>query len=229
MLDDNDGALGVAPDARAVLTPEASCPAAASAATAAPAARPARFATILGEGAAASAGTGAESDAGRLAADAGSVSADRQGPPATYDLRTPEGMTADAAQLELYAAQARELGLGQEQAQKLLELSHANREAMWRQHAAQVDDWAEEVRQDKELGGARYEATRMHAVAGLKAHDPDGTLYALLEESGYGNHPEVIRFLSRISRARGEDSVITGTSRPEDVPLEERLYPHWKP
>lgn len=221
MFDDNDAALDPAPDTGAVPASDASS-----------AARPARFATILGE--AASAGTsggksgGAVAESG-LSAAANTSDADWQGPPTTYDLRTPEGMAVDAAQLDLYAAQARELGLGQAQAQKLLELSHANREAMWRQHAAQVEDWAEAVRQDRELGGARYEATRMHAVAGLKAHDPDGTLYALLEESGYGNHPEVIRFLSRISRARGEDSVITGTSRPEDLPLEERLYPNWKP
>ena len=117
------------------------------------------------------------------------------------------------------------------------ELLNRQIEQHMRQHEAarheqwqkQVSQWREEVAQDPQLGGVHMAANVARAQLALDRFDQGRHIGKLLEESGYGNHPEVIRFLSRISRARGEDSVITGTSRPEDVPLEERLYPHWKP
>jgi hypothetical protein len=46
-----------------------------------------------------------------------------------------------------------------------------------------------------------------------KALDAFGTaeLRSLLNESGLGNHPEVIRFMFRAGKAISEDSMVTGT------------------
>lgn len=144
--------------------------------------------------------------------------------PKAYDLKYPDGMPWNDAQLDAYKKQAGQLGLTQEQAQKLLENAHANIAEQAKEHAAQVKRWAEEVRADKEIGGAAFESTIMHAKAGLKHFDQDGAIYKMLEETGHANHPAVIKFLSRIGKAHAEDSVPSGTSAGSEKPLEERLY-----
>ena len=144
--------------------------------------------------------------------------------PVAYDLKAPEGMAWNDDQLKAFEGQAHSVGLSQEQAQKLLDAAHVNQQAHMEAHAAQVQRWAEEVRMDKDMGGPNFDATVMQARAGLKTFDADGQVYAMLQETGYANHPAVIRFLARIGKAHGEDDVITGKGKGDELPLWERLY-----
>ena len=49
----------------------------------------------------------------------------------------------------------------------------------------------------------------------------------VLEESGYGNHPEILRFFNRIADALMEDSLVRGEAGGSMPPLEERMYAGW--
>ena len=49
----------------------------------------------------------------------------------------------------------------------------------------------------------------------------------LLEESGYGNHPAVLRFFSRLADRLLEDSLPGSEGGGSLPPLEERMYAGW--
>lgn len=49
----------------------------------------------------------------------------------------------------------------------------------------------------------------------------------LLEESGYGNHPAVLRFFSRLADSLLEDSLPGSEGGGSLPPLEERMYAGW--
>lgn len=150
--------------------------------------------------------------------------------PEKYDLAVPDGMRLQPGQMQAFETQARELGLTGEQAQKLLETAHSNQAEAAKRHASQVERWAEECRDDPEIGGTRFDENIGIANAALKRFDPDGRITKILNETGYGNHPDVVRLFSRIGRGIAEDAAPSGsggTQAPE-LSLPDRLYRHWE-
>ncbi len=143
---------------------------------------------------------------------------------ACYELVIPPGMSLNEAQQALFEEQARELGLDNISAQKLLEISYRNEAAHRNAYSQQVTAWAEEVRQDRELGGAAMQSTLAHAKAALNRFDPSGELLDILQDTGYANHPKVIRFLASIGKAHAEDTIHFGHMAPSAQPRHERLY-----
>lgn len=113
------------------------------------------------------------------------------------------------------------------------------REALFRQRLAahadgqrqdwlrQVDQWRRDVAADPELGGDNLAASVARAQLALNRFDADGRIGRLLEQSGYGNHPAIIRFFNRLADGLMEDSL--PRSRPDQPlqPLEERMYAGW--
>ena len=98
------------------------------------------------------------------------------------------------------------------------------RRVEWR---ARVEAWREEVARDPELGGARFEASVARAQLALGRFDEGGRIGRLLEASGYGNHPDIVRFFNRLADAVMEDVPAPGTAEGGLAPLEERMYPGW--
>ncbi|MDE5878875.1 MAG: hypothetical protein K2G99_02435 [Desulfovibrio sp.] len=92
---------------------------------------------------------------------------------------------------------------------------------------AQVEAWREEVAADPELGGERFEASVARAQLALGRFDEGGRIGRLLEASGYGNHPDVLRFFNRLADAVMEDVPAPGSAGGGLAPLEERMYPGW--
>ncbi|HJA78892.1 hypothetical protein [uncultured Desulfovibrio sp.] len=91
----------------------------------------------------------------------------------------------------------------------------------------QVDQWRRDVAADPELGGDNLAASVARAQLALDRFDADGQIGRLLEQSGYGNHPAIIRFFNRMADGLMEDSL--PQSRPDQPlqPLEERMYAGW--
>lgn len=91
----------------------------------------------------------------------------------------------------------------------------------------QVDQWRRDVAADPELGGDKLAASVARAQLALDRFDSDGQIGRLLEQSGYGNHPAIIRFFNRMADGLMEDSL--PQSRPDQPlqPLEERMYAGW--
>ncbi len=120
------------------------------------------------------------------------------------------------------AAYARKNGLSMDQAAELLkhqeELAGGLVARQKQALAAASEQWAKQTKEDKEMGGDNYNATVAAAKRVIDAFAkkfPNSNLGKLLEESGYGNHPEWVRFVSWIGKAIGEDSPVFGGAPPK--------------
>ncbi|MBQ3060231.1 MAG: hypothetical protein IJD16_07980 [Desulfovibrio sp.] len=123
----------------------------------------------------------------------------------------PEPLQADPAQDEArWQARLREHEAGQR-----------------RQWEAQVAAWREEAARDPQLGGQNLEASVARAQLALSRFDTDRSIGRLLEQSGYGNHPAVLRFFNRLADALMEDSPAMGQGVEALAPLEDRMYAGW--
>lgn len=147
-----------------------------------------------------------------------------QGAPETYTFQAPEGTTLDEAVLESFSAVAKELDLPQDKAQMVLDkMAPVLATRQVEQLQAARETWAETSRADKEFGGEKLDENL--AVA-KKAMDAFATpeLRTLLNESGLGNHPEVIRMFYRTGRAMSEDRFVTGQAAPARQKDARNLY-----
>ena len=92
----------------------------------------------------------------------------------------------------------------------------------------QVAQWRKDVAADPELGGDRMAARVARAQIALDRFDKDHFVGRLLQQSGYGNNPEILRFFNRIADALMEDGLVRGQARTASMPpLEERMYAGW--
>ena len=175
----------------------------------------------------------ADDNAGSEAATGDDTDASSQTSPDTYaDFVMPEGVELDSALLTEATPLFKELGLNQEQAQKLVDFQakqvKASSESQVDAFNQLMNDWQEQSKNDKEFGGDKFEENV--GIARL-AIDKFGTpeLKQLLEEHGVGNHPEVIRFMVKVGKLTAEDvpgGTTTATSKAQDrVSL---LYPNDK-
>ena len=153
-----------------------------------------------------------------------------QGAPEAYEnFAAPEGIELDGELLEEFKGLAKDLNLPQDKAQQVVDLGSKMAEKFAAQQQAVVmearETWANEAKADKEFGGETLPANL--AVA-KKAMDTFGTpeLKTLLNESGLGNHPEVIRAFYRAGKAISEDSFITGSSGKPATDPAKKLYPN---
>lgn len=185
--------------------------------------------------------TGTDSDAADDAADdtSGDDSAgddtdlSSQTPPDTYaDFVMPEGVELDSALLTEATPLFKELGLNQDQAQKLVDFqakqAKASSESQVDAFNQLMNDWQEQSKNDKEFGGDKFEE---NVGIARSAIDKFGTpeLKQLLEEHGVGNHPEVIRFMVKVGKLTAED-VPGGTNTPPSKAQDRvsLLYPNDK-
>jgi hypothetical protein len=126
-------------------------------------------------------------------------------------LKLPDGSVLDPGAVERIAAYAKERGLSQEQAQELLNREHGA-VAAYVEGQKQVlnsarTSWLEEVKSDKEIGGEKYNeaielSRRLISDFGSEA------LKQALNETGLGNHPELIRFVYRLAKTRADDKIV---------------------
>lgn len=205
------------PAAPAEAAPDAPPAAVADPAPAEPPADPAPADTILGgkpEGEAAKEGEPAPEGEGDK------VEGDEPQPYA--DLTPPEGFEAlDTDALAAATPLMRKFGVADDQAQDfineaapvikgMLEKAAAAGAAAQEAQQNQIRaDWANELKADKDFGGANYEKTVARAAAGLdKFFAPE--FREFLNATGLGNHPEMVRGFAKIGEHFGEGEVIVG-------------------
>ena len=149
-----------------------------------------------------------------------------QGAPESYEFKAPEGSTLDDAVIGQFSEVAKELNLTQDAAQKILDKMAP---AMAARQAEQVEavraGWADEARVDKEFGGDKLNENLGTAKRAL---DQFGTpeLRTLLNDSGLGNHPEVIRFMYRTGKAISEDGFVSGSRKGAETDPAKRMFPN---
>jgi len=114
----------------------------------------------------------------------------------------------DPEVLTAFGDVAKELDLPQEDAQKVLDkvapVIQKRQAKMLEQVRA---DWANESQTDEEFGGEALNENLNVAKQALDAFGTDA-FKSLLQETGFGNHPEIIRFMYRAGKAISEDSYV---------------------
>jgi hypothetical protein len=160
----------------------------------------------------------------------GQADADKAGAPETYeDFTLPEGVEVDQVAMDAFQPLAKELGLSQEQAQKLVDIQAGMMEQLGTKLQAQLDEkvetWVETSKADKEIGGAEFDAKLATANEAVKQF---GTkeLLDVFDATGVRNHPEVIRFCYRIGKMMQNDKFEFGnTNKPGPKSAAEVLFP----
>ena len=152
--------------------------------------------------------------------------------PEQYTLKLPDGAVLDASAVEEVAAFAKERKLTNEEAQAILERDNAKiasyHEAQRQKLAQQVEQWVVEAKADKEIGGEAFPKNVEMAKRVLDRFAPQEFKDAL-NETGLGNHPELIRVFARIAKAMSEDQlVVGGPSAQTQKSPEEVFYPTQK-
>jgi hypothetical protein len=157
----------------------------------------------------------AENDPGADPAKDDGPDEGEEGAPEQYAFEAPEGVVLDPAAVEEFTPVARELGLTQAQAQRLVGVVAGMQQRQAEAQAEQVRQWAEETMADKEIGGRHWEK---NALLVREAKDRFATpgLLDLMNSTGLGNHPEVIKLFVRLGREVADDGhVIGGRPGPE--------------
>jgi len=140
---------------------------------------------------------------------------DASGVPEKYEFKAPEGVTLDEEATAEFSELAKQLNLSQEDAQKVADIGVKLQQkwAAQQQESVQtaLTEWKKSSETDKEFGGEKLQE---NLATAKKALDAFGTpeLKKLLDESGLGNHPEVIRAWFRIGKQVSEDTISGGSA-----------------
>lgn len=154
--------------------------------------------------------------------------------PVSYDTLTlPEGASLNPAHLEQVKVLAKDLGLSPEAAQKLIERDNMVQKDWMKGHqdtwSAEVSGWKKQIETDKDFGGEKLPATIANARQALgKFGSPEFT--SMLEKTGYGNHPELIKMLSKIGASMKEDQMAGRSAGSPSATTDKalQLYPSMK-
>lgn len=155
--------------------------------------------------------------------------------PEKYELTPPDGFEAiDTEVLAEAEPVLKELNLTNDQANKLMPIAgQLVKKTLERAEAAITNRavenrkaWNDAFEADEEIGGANKDAT---IAAAARAFDHYGIkkgegVRQLLDESGLGNHPDMIRFVARVGRDLEEGSFERGGAAPQPKAPEQKLY-----
>lgn len=168
------------------------------------------------------------------AAEAQAPAAEQQpkdeGAPESYQFELPEGFELNGEVAEQFTAWAKDLDLPQDKAQavaamgaELVQKAQAAQQEAWQ---AQVADWRKEVETDKEVGGPALAENLGFAARAIDTFAPE--LREVLDSSGLGNHPVLVKAFIRIGKAISEDRLVGGAQQSPSVSADpaKRLFPN---
>lgn len=163
-----------------------------------------------GETGAATGGTGTATGGTQRQPAAGDAGVAGAGAAAELELKLPDGFKADDARVTAFKATAKELGLDSAKAQKLFDLYATQQAESLKVAEAEGQKlhqgWLDAQKGDAEIGGEKLPASINNARRAIaKYGTPE--LRAFLNDTGVGDHPELLRFVSRVGAAMREDSV----------------------
>jgi hypothetical protein len=155
--------------------------------------------------------------------------------PAPFDaekIALPEGMKPDADVLGKFGEIATKHKVSQEAAQELVNLYHsvagAQAKQNWDTWQTTQASWVAGVKADPEIGNL----DEVKRTVGQFLDNPEFAgpkTREGFEVTGSGNHPEVIRFIYRLSKALAEGTHVTGNGparQAAERSLAERIYPN---
>ena len=153
------------------------------------------------------------------------------GAPNVYEpFNVPENIHVEPGLHDRFVGMAQSLNLSQRGAQHLIDAhlsaldcqNHAHQDHHYRTR----ENWRSECQCDTEIGGPQMAANLARAREVMRTFGSPA-LRELLDESGLGDHPEVVRFFVRIGKAVGEGNYVAGSggvSKP--LTPAQKLYPN---
>lgn len=183
--------------------------------------------TLLGRDAGDQGDKGGDGDAGKPEGDTGA--------PESYgDFTVPDGWEVDSTHLDMAKPVFKEMGLTQEQAQKVVDLQVQITESQQKQWVETRKSWSDEVRSDPDVGGDKLESNilAVRELIGRAVSKEDAAdLWSYFRETGAGNYPPLFRLLTKLANATGEDS-FAGPGRQggksEEQEFLDSMYPTMK-
>lgn len=149
--------------------------------------------------------------------------------PDEIKLELPENALLSKEAVDSVVSFAKEHKLPQDVASKILNRENEAVEgyvkAQVEAHEKQVNEWVKEVQTDPELGGEKFkESAELSKRVVERFGSPK--LVKELNETGYGNHPELVRLLSKIGRKMGNDTLVNPSAAPASKArsLEDTFY-----
>lgn len=141
--------------------------------------------------------------------------------PEAYDIKAVDGYEVTPELMDSLSPLLKELKIPQAGAQKLADLHMSVMQQQASEASAArkqvISGWTESIKKDPEFGGARFNENMGLARRGLQAVMPKDAgaakeLTELLNGSGMGNHPEIIKAFARVGKMVKEDSALSGTA-----------------
>ncbi len=137
--------------------------------------------------------------------------------PEKYEIKFADKTALDPqTDAEKIVAYAKARGFSNSEAQDLVkEIEGVAGGITTRQQAflqSEAKRWETEVKADKDLGGTNYDNTvkNINRVMEKFAPGENNPLRTILNSTGYGNHPEWVRFINAIGKAMAEDGPLGG-------------------
>jgi len=152
--------------------------------------------------------------------------------PEKYEIKAPEGLTIDDKAMEKFTPVFKELGLSQVDAQKLVdayapymkEIMEARQQENLKVFKDMVAEWGESAKKEQ---GADY-SKKLSVAAKLTDKFGDPEFREMLNETGVGNHPAMIRFMIKVGNQFAQDSLADSGMKKSDDGLEaaaKKLFP----
>lgn len=143
--------------------------------------------------------------------------------PEKYEYEVPD--TWDEAYKAKVESIARENKLSNEQMKKFAEIAQNEHQAFIEARKKSMEAWEHELKQDQDFSSKNFNTAVQYARMGLEHIDTNGELKKVLEESGYGSHPAVVRAMYKIGKMLDNDKIVgKGGGNTNEVPLWDRLY-----
>ena len=124
-----------------------------------------------------------------------------------YDFKFPEHFQPDTKGMEAFTGILSEAKAPQELGQKIMDLYVKEvakfQEAQIRAFTETTNNWKEDVLADPELGGNRIQ-TVLKTCGSVMEQFGTPELRSVMNLTGVGNHPEMVRFLNKIGKFLGE-------------------------
>jgi hypothetical protein len=161
-------------------------------------------------------------------------SAEGASTPDYADFQLPDDVQLDQQLFGEFTKTAKAIGLNQDQAQQLINMgAQLSQKIMAQAQEAQiqrVNAWADETRNDKEIGGDQLQQNLATAKKAMDAFGSD-ELIAVLDSTGLGNHPAIIKAFVKAGKAVSEDTLMPGGAQVPTAQksLAQTLYPNMNP
>lgn len=149
--------------------------------------------------------------------------------PASYKIEVPEGMALDENLSKGFREFAAKQNLSQEQVSELSKLYVQAQQSQLATFETMVGDWSKAVTEDKDMGGANWEASKLdgnRAVQFLFGEDKK-FVKEILSDWKIGTHPGFVKAMVRLGKLMKEgsfDGKAGGTGASKERSAEEAIY-----